>query len=877
MYSSKSINDGIEFISQSNYRTNETLNKVKKNRYKTSNNSKLVLETDITEGFEVNEYPVNRINAIQTNEMNNNINSYDNTINTLQSSIVDITTQSKTFLDLKNKSQLKNKDIETSAGSYGRVNNSGIFKYYPSKEGNRCGTPATPVITGINPSNVSRTSMNPFPLLKDPGNSANIALFGSNMAVGPNGKFPCDEYAGTNIYVSKPISFPYDTHSTYAGAFLNNSSSPDLVQQNDMSGSNQVTVKQCITRAMDRGYSVAALNNFNPSSKKGDCYIGNGTIMNGNDPNHFKIITDPAVIFQSTSGSTHVTFAADGGFYRGSAANKYETSIMPSGSNVPISDLHPQYGGTISYITASYAYDRGWQNWDDLLRFNYSPIGSPGGRLDTARQNTYWIPVLKTRSYTDYYGNNISYQQWEWETTTVTSTVAPSVSGSVYINYTCGKKNVPPTSEGGVQVGQGFNISCWDLYNKYPYFSMSLSDNGIITIRNNSSDTTTQGVKWTSSNTPISVPLLTLSNGRQIDLRAPRRDWVSESINRGGDIVSYSNYTPTMTDNTWISSPNGLCRLIFKSNVNKLVLEYSLYDVELDKNKDVIGVGRGFSKYNLTSSDGRSTIVDLPSIKGKVGYIDIDNGLHEYTDASMLGFDSSYTPMVGFLPSGSASKLTSTSLDTELKCSATCTDAPTCAGYTYINGVCNTYTDTEIFPKGDRIMMLNDDGVTMNESLKTQIRNKKIASSHYSCNKVVNNVDSTTYRSYPTTSNMRMNQKCALGLIIDAQLADLEQKKIAAASKGNEIREKISKVYDNQTKLNNLINTKSSEIVKGLEKQKEEKIKIDKYVESNNTSNATVTDTELLLISDNYRYMMWGFATIIVSMVAIKTFRNASL
>ena len=90
------------------------------------------------------------------------------------------------------------------------------------------------------------------------------------------------------------------------------------------------------------------------------------------------------------------------------------------------------------------------------------------------------------------------------------------------------------------------------------------------------------------------------------------------------------------------------------------------------------------------------------------------------------------------------------------------------------------------------------------------------------------------------------------------------------------IKEKIVNVYNSQNKLKDNINSKSSTIETRLAQQEIEKKKIDKYVESNNTSTATVTDTELLLISDNYRYVLWGIATLVVSMAAIKTFRNAS-
>ena len=873
MYNSKSINDGVEFINQSNTRINKTCNSLKKNKYKNSNKNGdgLILETDTVEGFVINDSLVNAKNAQQLSEMNSNISGYDNTINSLQSSINNITTQSRTFLNSNGQTALKNKDIKISGDQYGRVNNAGIFKLYP--DSNRCGIPETPVSTSINISGAESTPVNPYPVLSDPSNAGNIALYGSKMAKGPNNTYPCSDYAGTNIYVSTPIKFSYLMDMRYDGAFQNNNSSNALVQQTDMT---DVTVKQCVTRAMDKGFSVAALNNFNPNTKKGNCYIGDKTVMNNDDPNHFKVITQTDSIFGSAGGRSNITFAADGGVYAGSASSKFDASIMPSGSTVPVVDLSPQYGGTISYLSASYAHDKGWQNWEDLLRFNYSPIGSPGGRLDTAKQYTYYQPVIRIYTGPDYSGRQVTYPRWEWEPTTVTSTVAPVAQGAVYINYTCGKKNKPPTAESGIPIGQGFNIDCWDLYTKYPSFSLYLSDDGIITIVNNSGDRETGGLKWTSSNTPISIQLITLSDRiRQINPRAPRRDWVNGSINGGGGLTSYSNNTPTLTNGSWISSPNGLCRLRFDSNSSKLILEYSLYDVALDPNNDLIGVGGGFSKYSLRDKDN-IVKVDNPSVKGKVAYIDIDNGLHEYTmDSNMVNFDSNYNPMVGFTPSGSAITIFSGAMGTEANCVTKCNDTSTCAGYTYIGGTCNTYAEGQIYPKGERIMMLKADGKTLDDSVKTQIRNKKIEGSHHSCNKVVNNTSSTMYSSYPVTSNMKKDQKCALGLILDAQMADLNVKKNEAVTKGNEIKGKITSIYDSQNVLKKEINEKSSEIEKRLVQQEEDKKKIDKYVDLNNTSTATVTDTELLLISDNYRYVLWGIVTVLISMATIKTFRNA--
>ena len=55
------------------------------------------------------------------------------------------------------------------------------------------------------------------------------------------------------------------------------------------------------------------------------------------------------------------------------------------------------------------------------------------------------------------------------------------------------------------------------------------------------------------------------------------------------------------------------------------------------------------------------------------------------------------------------------------------------------------------------------------------------------------------------------------------------------------------------------------------------KKKIDKYDESNITNTATVSDTEMLLVSDNYKYALWSIVTVIAGVAAIKTFRSTSV
>jgi hypothetical protein len=103
---------------------------------------------------------------------------------------------------------------------------------------------------------------------------------------------------------------------------------------------------------------------------------------------------------------------------------------------------------------------------------------------------------------------------------------------------------------------------------------------------------------------------------------------------------------------------------------------------------------------------------------------------------------------------------------------------------------------------------------------------------------------------------------------------ELKEKNIKAVSKGKEIKGSINRVYTNQNQLKETINKKSEEIEYGISRQEAVKKQIDKFDDSNITNTATVTDTELLLLSDNYKYVLWSIMMVGAGIIAIKSFRT---
>ena len=625
MYNTISINDGLHFINQSNIRNSKTSNKLKNNKYK-KNNTVLALESDdIIEGFDVDDSGVKQKNKNETDIMNTNITGYNASMTDLNSIQSNITKQAKIFLDINKKSDdssLRNKDVQIADGRFGRVNNAGLFKPYlpgPTK----CGIPAIPKSTEFDLSDKSAAE---YSVLED--SAGNLALYGTPMAAGPSGSYPCSDYAGTNLYVSKPINFNYDTNMQYMGVYdqvaataASTAGSSNLVSQTDLISS---TVKQCVTRAMDKGMSFAALSNYKSETRTGQCYIGN-YFLNGGVSNAFRTITRATIFTTSAASHDAITFAADGGLYSGIAGASGNLFAAPlitatNGSKVPVAKLSPQYGGTISEITASYAYEQGWNNWENLKNFNTSLIGTPGGSLDTAKQYNYYEPVLRTKSYQwgdiKYY-----YQEYEWVMNTRTDTVAWPSNGLVYIAYKCGKMD-QPTIFKQANLGEGFSIGCWNLYNEYPSFSLRLSDDGQITIVNNNDSATilyTSDSKIKISDQPETRPIPISGAIKTMMPWAERPDWVSGSINGGGVLTSYSRGVKTLTNGQYISSPTGKCRLIFNKSVGNegtLNLEYSVYNVSqtagaagLDIDNNLIGNGPNYSQYYLTKKDDPEVVI----------------------------------------------------------------------------------------------------------------------------------------------------------------------------------------------------------------------------------------------------------------------------
>jgi hypothetical protein len=342
----------------------------------------------------------------------------------------------------------------------------------------------------------------------------------------------------------------------------------------------------------------------------------------------------------------------------------------------------------------------------------------------------------------------------------------------------------------------------------------------------------------------------------------PRSDWVSGSINGGRSIVSSSRNTHSMGLGQWISSPNGYCRLSLSGGT--LTLEYSLQDVSQDKDGNLVGNGSSIALYNIRN-------VNTTGL-GISAHVDINGGLNQYP-INMVQYDNTYTEVKGYIPNTSTLNQNngSTFYVNDSECKNLCNNNPACTGYV-VYGNCNLLTYQNTFPSGDRVPA---------SQYSTYVRNTKYPNNDKSCRKTLDAiVDADAYSYYLNngilSNTMTPQTKCNLGKVLNSQMNQLKQRNDAAVQKGQEIKNQFNDIFSRENKVLDSIsnNRKTSqnydETTKNVVKE------IDRIKNSQITKSASEKDSELLLVSDNYKYVIWGIISLLISMATIKGLRMAS-
>ena len=350
----------------------------------------------------------------------------------------------------------------------------------------------------------------------------------------------------------------------------------------------------------------------------------------------------------------------------------------------------------------------------------------------------------------------------------------------------------------------------------------------------------------------------TMSNGKQLQ---PNSDWEASKSSFGRNYIIGGE---ALSINQWIGSNNGSTKLIMQSDGN-LVLYTSESKPGCVTNDKTYGNAGINAVYKLNSSGNKDSL-------GKVSYIDSESMLKEYPD-SMLGYTNNYqiyqnTDTVG-------NDIASMIVQDESQCQLNCNNNSSCAAYVYMPSSTTCWLkNNAAYPKGTK---------QPNNNVNLGVRQPGLKNSKNCSNKIVE-IDTVQYDNYLKGDPMTQDTKCNTQVVSQEDRIIFDNIKSQLFILGQDIASKMERLYNQDNKIYEKLNMNSAQFNKDLEKYKNINIKIKQELDlqSNNNNiegmhnmndiNGMLSDTDLIVLQANYKYIMWsilavGLLTITINVI----------
>ena len=406
--------------------------------------------------------------------------------------------------------------------------------------------------------------------------------------------------------------------------------------------------------------------------------------------------------------------------------------------------------------------------------------------------------------------------------------------------YQCGpgpKKTINIAAEAG---GQSATFDCINESKSCIGFRMTLGDDGNLVLTDGNGS-----VKWQSgtSATGLSLAEFNAAAGKN-----------GRNYLKSGEFLNAGEF---------IGSPTGNCRLVMPV-LGPATVSNSL---QIQYNTTNCSESAGAMTGNDNTSAGLYTIPQ-PNIDdiGKVGYLDAKGKIHEYPD-NMVSQGNTYTNVGNYDSNGigDINSISGTSLTT---CETVCNKNPKCSGFFWGKNSKTCYLkDSSMFPTGLRQPVPNQDGAEL------YIRNKSVTNGA-SCTKSVESGTAAQWELYPTTTKMSMDTLCNIGLSNKAEMADVAAKEQKLNNTLNTMNNTYNTLASEGINLRRAFNSNITGIKKDLTHINTIHKKTKKSAINSNNVDGMMEDSDLSLISQNYKYLWWSILAIIILSVGIKV-RNS--
>ncbi len=761
-----------------------------------------------------------------------------------------------------------NKNVKLSDGTIGYMTNRGVFEQYDDIS-KTAGINGCPIQSDISDINFGLGDID-----KHPG----MISLGPKKPIGT----ACGN-EGTNMYVNSVLS---DADVKYLGCYINVPGAMTTINNID-------NYDDCKLYAMNNGYKYFGLVNANTATQKvASCVVGNDKAKITSKGIGY--VFNEKVLFSSSSGgSLSALLTNEGQIVLLNATN----GSGKVGARIPSSPAkNCQQGGTIRLDNATYGgncntYTNTISNRECQMRwgsycFSWKNVFSQtprfprvagnnvkqnlNDRLVAGKSNSQYSPV--STIINDAIDKGLSLF-----TTGVNNSIfgdpAPGCGKNFIGNYYCG------TSSRQLNANENGSITmdCRDIIATCQFF-LILQDDGNMCIYRGTGPSNKQELIWQSG-----------TAGKQFKRGNPK------SIARLGKYGrNYMRVGEYLNPTEWIGSTNGSLKLMMNQKGSLILYTTEAYDswVTLNNGK-IASVNADFTAvYELSKVGIRSNL-------GKMGYVDDNGVLSQYPD-KMIGAGDGYTPFKNInSPSNDLSGMPLMNKTPE-SCQTACDNNVKCFGYVYDKSFGNCW--------------LKDKNVIQNNKYNNPatdfyLRNTKVIGANSSCEIPVVNVDSTTWNNYQKSGkSMTSDSLCSkfahMGeMPVLAYKQEFEEKKkisddlAAKIDNMNRILEARRNSQHSQTTQNTISDTKNNLVYnqtmdKKIPKAVEVTISGRPMKESFENINdinspsqratgvqfknidAIVDDSDLVVIQENYNYILWCILAVITSIVVVKTLRK---
>jgi hypothetical protein len=390
----------------------------------------------------------------------------------------------------------------------------------------------------------------------------------------------------------------------------------------------------------------------------------------------------------------------------------------------------------------------------------------------------------------------------------------------------------------GSYSGGGWSNAVYNTTPSSAYF-LILQDDGNLCIYRGSGPNDNQGAIWCA-----------MTNGKQ---QKPNLQYAASKGKYGQNYITGG---ATLAPGDFVGSNDGSIYLIMQGDGN-LVLYTSQNVINCSKMTD----------NNTGGGVGANALYDLgktgfPSNVGKIGFVDDDGNLSEYP-SSMKGMSSSY---IKFSNSDSPGNDIGGPIynSTQSACETKCNSMNDCAGYIFDTNQNLCWPKSKnMYPAGSKVPKSGDDLYIRQPSITTFPGSSKTTSY----------VDSIQWQNYKNTGKPVSSTTFGTsGVLNSAQRQVLDQLTGRLNLLASKITEKTNSLLSKNVNINNQLSSNKTNFTNSAN-DFNAITSMDQSAQLNNI-NGIVKDTDIVVLQENYRYLVWSILAVGVVSLSLNVLKK---